>query len=375
MNKPLCWKERILYESFYSEDANTIVFFGGIHGNEVAGYRALQEVFVNNSFVFSGNVYAFWGNKRAIQKGIRFVDFDLNRLWGNYFSKNEKDLLPSISESRELLEIESCLTYILARHASGKVFFMDLHTTSSESSPFLPFNDSLQNRALASKFPVPLILGVEEYIQGSLMSYLNDLKCAALAFEAGMHTNFNSKYIHKAFVLYSMHQLNIINLSEMEVKSAKDTMANNVNIPEGFYEILYRHEIRTGDNFIMKSGYLNFVPIKKGELLADHNGEAVYSPFKGRIFMPSYQSPSSDGFFIIRKIPKVWLWLSKVLRGAKISAILPLLPGVSKHSEDKDILIVNPRVAFVLQKQILHLLGYRVLPDIEKPYQYWVKRD
>jgi hypothetical protein len=375
VEKPSCWNQRILFENFLSEEYPTVVFFGGIHGNEPAGILALEELFQTPLQPLRGNVYVIWGNKAALKRGIRFVDTDLNRLWGNYFRSEENVAEESIAEWSELQEIKACLSYILRVHSPKSVFFMDLHSTSSDSPPFLPFNDSLQNRKLASQYPVPLILGIEEYIEGSLMSYLNDLKCVALAFEAGLHAGAKTKSIHKAFVLYSLHLLGILKLETEELKEAIYSLEQSVNIPKGFYEILYRHEVKASDDFEMKEGYLNFMAIGKGEILGVQNGEPVVSPFSGRIFMPSYQKPTSDGFFIIRKIPMVWIRLSKIVRLLKISKLLPFLPGIQRSPTDKDLISVNPRVAFILHKEILHLMGYRNLTYKKGSLQYWVKRD
>ena len=75
--------------------------------------------------------------------------------------------------------------------------------------------------------------------------------------------------------------------------------------------------------------------------------------------MPLYQDQGNDGYFKIKKIPKVFLWLSSLLRKCKLDRILPFLPGVHWHSKRKDELIVNKRIAFLFTRQFLHLLGYR----------------
>jgi hypothetical protein len=375
VNKPACWNHRILFEYLHAKDSPAIVYFGGIHGNENAGILALEELFLSSHFSLTGNVYVIWGNKGALKRGIRYVDADLNRLWGNYFRSNVVGSGKAISESLELDEIKTCIAYILWLHSPKSVYFMDLHSTSSDSPPFLPFNDSLQNRELASKFPVPLILGIEEYIEGSLMSYLNDLKCVALAFEAGMHTGSFTKAIHKAFVLYSLHLLGVLKLDTLVLEEIYLTMAKSVTTPHGFYEILYRHAVDPSDEFHMREGYLNFMAIKKGEVLGFQNGIPVVSPFKGLIFMPSYQKPTSEGFFIIRKIPMIWIKLSKFVRLLKISKLLPFLPGVNQSPTDKDLVLVNPSVAFLLRKELMHLMGYRNLTYRKGKIQYWVKRD
>ena len=67
------------------------------------------------------------------------------------------------------------------------------------------------------------------------------------------------------------------------------------------FEIIYRHEIKKGDNFKMEPGFKNFQKIKKGQLLATSNGKEIKSEWDAYIFMPLYQSQGNDGFFVIEE--------------------------------------------------------------------------
>jgi hypothetical protein len=62
---------------------------------------------------------------------------------------------------------------------------------------------------------------------------------------------------------------------------------------------------------------------------------------------------------MIRRIPKIFLNLSKVLRKIHFDSILPILPGVNWVSPKKNELIVNLKIARFFTKKFLHLLGYR----------------
>jgi hypothetical protein len=75
--------------------------------------------------------------------------------------------------------------------------------------------------------------------------------------------------------------------------------------------------------------------------------------------MPLYQSQGSEGFFAIRPVNQFFLGLSAILRKWKVDTLLPIMPGVKWHSNDKHALIVNKNIARFFAKQIFHLLGYR----------------
>ena len=100
-----------------------------------------------------------------------------------------KDNFQPVNEDEiELAELFALIQEII-QNQSGPLYFFDLHTTSSQSIPFIPVNDSLINRAFAQQYPLPLILGIEEYIEGPVLSYINELGFVSFGFEGGQHTD------------------------------------------------------------------------------------------------------------------------------------------------------------------------------------------
>jgi len=82
--------------------------------------------------------------------------------------------------------------------------------------------------------------------------------------------------------------------------------------------------------------------------------------------MPNRQPikrPGDDGFFIVRRVHRPWLRLSARLRTwPPLHRLLPrLAPGVRRHPERPDALLVDAFYAPVFKRQIFHLLGYRIL--------------
>ncbi len=109
----------------------------------------------------------------------------------------------------------------------------------------------------------------------------------------------------------------------------------------------------------MDPGFINFQSIRNGEQIAKSNGMPITSSHSCQIFMPLYQGKGNDGFFMIRKIPKVFLRISTLLRKIHLDRVLPLLPGVSWNSSKKDELVVDLKIARFFTRNFLHLLGYR----------------
>ena len=62
----------------------TLICVGGVHGNEPAGVRALDEILEalgSRSDAVSGEFVALAGNRTALAHGRRFMGRDLNRAW------------------------------------------------------------------------------------------------------------------------------------------------------------------------------------------------------------------------------------------------------------------------------------------------------
>jgi hypothetical protein len=203
-----------------------------------------------------------------------------------------------------------------------------------------------------------VVLGIEEYLDGPLLTYINELGYIAIGFEAGQHDDEIAFKNQVAFIHLVLKETGILpqqsNLDDYTGELAQQTKGRH-----DFFEILDYHRIQPGESFQMEAGFENFQLIKKQERLATSNGTAVYASKGGRIFMPLYQKQGEDGFFIIRKIPQIVIWISAFLRFIRFDSFLTLLPGVSWMSDKKDALRVNLRVARFMARDFFHLLGYR----------------
>jgi hypothetical protein len=339
----------------------TVIAIGGMHGNEPAGVLALQKVldYLNEHKPrFSGQLIGLAGNLKALESGERFIDRDLNRMW---FVKPSGALCQcdQCAEKEEFNELKYHLKKEI-NSAENEILFFDMHTTSAASQPFLMIGDTIRNRKMVDGLPAPIILGVEEQLDGPLLSYINELGHWSVGFEAGQHDDKNTVYYHEAMLWLLLEKAGCIDKFQIpDYQLHYDTLKDVKRDLKKFYEVRLRHSIEEEDDFEMKPGYFNFKPIQKGEKLAEDRNGVIKSPEKGNIFMPLYQSKGKDGFFIIRAVSPFWLELSAGLRRLNIYHLLPLLPGVNKVKSDINVLAINTKIAKFLSKEFFHLFGYR----------------
>ena len=349
----------------------TLLIFGSIHGNEPAGVLAAERVLPRlqeRRADLRGEVVMLRGNTRALQRNVRYINADLNRLWRTDSASTAEsgNFLPfEASERVEQRELLAVLKEVISR-ARGDVYFVDLHTTSAQGKPFATVGDTLRNRRFAQHFPVTIVLGLEEQIEGTLLEYINNLGAVTMGFEAGQHEATTSVDHHEAviwnatFATGNLRREDVIELDHLQSVLRLASGGRRV------VEVRHRRAISAADEFQMEPGFRNFQPVRRGQILArDRMGE-IRARETGLILLPLYQKLGDDGFFLGRDVKQFWLYLSALLRKLKVGQYIHLLPGVRRDPLDENVLIINTRIAQILPLQILHLLGFRRRRWIDK---------
>ena len=340
----------------------TLIVIGSLHGNEPAGAIALSGIsreLAGLTDKLKGRVYLLAGNTKALSKGVRFIDADLNRHWTphNLSNVGSAELLDT-SEGVELTELDQILDGILIT-AIDEVFVVDLHSTSADGTPFATVGDTLRNRKFAQKFPITILLGIEEQLDGTMLEYLNNAGAVTLGFEGGQHLSEQTIENHTALVWLALANSGILDATNIPNFENHRQLLASGNRDSRFFEVRYRHAITPADEFEMKPGFNNFYPVRPGDVVAHDRNGPVLAIEKGLILMPLYQKLGEDGFFIGREISPFWLWLSGILRRLGVQRIIHILPGVRRDPDDSATLIIDTRIARLFPLQIFHLLGFR----------------
>ncbi|MFN7960048.1 MAG: succinylglutamate desuccinylase/aspartoacylase family protein [Thermoanaerobaculia bacterium] len=357
--------ERLIGRIVGRESGPTLVVIGGIHGNEPSGPLALERVLAalaGREDQLRGELVALRGNLAALALGRRYLERDLNRLWSRQRVEALQACHPStieVPEDREQAELFAELEAAFGR-ARGRTFALDLHSTSGGGPPFVVMCDTLPNRSFAKSLPAPKVLGLEEQLEGTLLSLLSDLGHVTLAFESGQHAAASSVDHAEAAVWICLAAAGLLAGGELvPPRRVLATLDAAVSTIPPFVEARYRHAIKPADAFKMDPGFTSFQPVTRGQVLAhDCHGE-VHCPETGRILMPLYQPQGDDGFFLVRAFNPVWLKISALLRRLGSDRIVHWLPGVSRHPQRLATYRVNRRIARWYALEIFHLLGFR----------------
>ena len=354
------------------QEGPTVVVTGALHGNEPAGLVAVEAVLdtlQQSRIPFRGRLIAAIGNRAALQNRRRYIDRDLNRRWEPMLTRR---LLKTragqlINEDREQRDLLDLFGPILAE-AQEPVVFLDLHSTSGHGAPFVCMADVIRNRKPAFGLQIPVVLGLEETIEGSMLGFLCDLGHIGVAVEGGQHDDPQTIEYHQAAIWSVLHSCGAVRFDDVPgVEAAQNKLHRVVEGLPTVIEIRHRHVCTDDDGFVMRPGYTNFQTIRAGEVVADdHNGE-IRAPEGGIMMLPRYQGQGEDGYFIARPVQSVWLSMSAGLRRLGADRVLKGVPGVTVHPERADHFLVNPRLMPYRIVDIFHLLGFRrCRPEGEK---------
>ena len=341
-----------------------LLVVAGLHGNEPAGILAAQrvgEALLRMRLPVTGRFTALAGNLKALDGGRRFVDRDLNRAWqAERVAALRAGAAATSSEDKEQAELMNRLAPLI-ESAPAEVFVIDLHTTSSRSAPFILFADTLPNRGFAAQVPLPLVLGLEEQVDGAMLDYLESrYRLVTMGVEGGQHDDPASVDNLESVLWIALVTAGCLDPDDLPDLDAhrQRLVAARADLPR-VLEVRHRHAIGPEDGFRMEPGFVNFQPVRRGQLLATSLNGPVLAGETARVLMPLYQGQGDDGFFLTRAVRPQWLRLSEALRRHRVGRILPLLPGVREHSAIPHTLVIDTRIAKLFPMQILHLLGYR----------------
>jgi len=342
----------------------TLVVIGGMHGNEpgggLAARRVLERLSRSDVEVF-GEVVALAGNLGALRAGRRYHAKDLNRQWSDEGVRalREQPVEKDDAEDLEQRELLAAIEAVKAR-ARGPVYLADLHTTSAPGIPFVITGDTLAQRKLAIAFPLPIVLGLEEQLDGALSEYWTRRGCVTFAVEGGQHHDPGSVDSLEAVLFVAVDAVGVVGgaLRSEVARSQRLLEQRRADLPH-VMEVIARHAITDSDRFAMEPGFRNLDRAKGGQLLArDARGE-ILAPRDGLVILPLYQPHGSDGFFWGREMSALRLRASEVLRRIGADRALGLLPGVRRDGAHRSRLVIDRRFARLYPLGVFQLLGYR----------------
>jgi succinylglutamate desuccinylase len=289
----------------------TLIVVGGLHGNEPAGVEAAENVLgalVERRPPISGEIIGLAGNVRALAVRRRYLGRDLNRQWTEERVAEARARVADAPQNgidpelHETVELSDTLEAILAR-ARGPVFVLDLHTTSSDGTPFGVVGPTPAHRAFAAHFALSSLIGLESQLPGVLTRYLGERGCVTFAVEGGQHDAASARTVLGAAITVGLVASGVMKSEHVPGYAAADAeLARARGELPRLIEVYSRHAILPEHGFAMEPGFSTIHRTRAGTLIArDKRGE-IRAPTDCLVVLPLYQAQGSDGFFFGRAL-------------------------------------------------------------------------
>ncbi|MEM9802861.1 MAG: succinylglutamate desuccinylase/aspartoacylase family protein [Planctomycetota bacterium] len=340
-----------------------VLITAGLHGNEPAGVAAVERLFeALGSTPTGGRLLALAGNLGALRTGDRHRGQDLNRLWTeeNLLALAHRDPFDDRPDEVELRALFSLIEAErdAARARGREVVLLDLHSTSARGGAFSVVADSIPSRRLARAIGLPVVLGLEQRIEGPLMTWLVSQGDTATVVEGGQHEDPATADVLYDALWVALDHVGVLPEEDERVTLARTRLESRRGDSPRVLDLVYAHVIEPEDGFVMEPGWTNFRTVVQGQTLALQRGEIVQAPLDGYMLMPLYQGLGTEGFFLCRPVGSLWLFASRVLRRSFAESALRILPSVhSLDSRAGEIVVDRGSPAWL--NRVLHLFGFR----------------
>lgn len=286
---------------------------GGMHGNEPAGIEAMEILFkmieveplTNPQFEFAGRFIGLRGNLQAIEKGLRFIEKDLNRQWTheNIARVNQSPIGDLHAEDLELRQLHDIIQQEIQSYQPECIMLLDLHTTSAYGGIFTIATDDPESVRIGVELHAPVIRGMLEGIRGTTLHYFNndnfEAKTTGVCFESGQHYEPLSINRAIAAIINCMRSIGCVKAEHVENRHDQLLIEFSADLPK-VADLVMCHSISANDQFEMEPNYDNFQFVRKGEVLARDKSGPIKAVTDGRVLMPLYQKQGDDGFFLIK---------------------------------------------------------------------------
>lgn len=247
-----------------------VLCFGGIHGDEPCGVWAIQKLMdnVKNGAVkpLGGTLTLVIANKLALNKNVRFVDQNLNRLF--------KEAPREARDNYESLRAAELMPLILQAN-----FFLDLHSTSSKTEPFITCESKYL--AAAKKLGVRnIVVGWGDLLAKSTLgdteTFAVNHGVTAFTMECGAHQDETSKRVAYETLIKFLTFAGILELPAPP-------------LPETSVFRLFHVEECQDISFQFEREFQNFNLLKKNELIGRDSSRQHLSPSDCCLVLPAFR--------------------------------------------------------------------------------------
>ncbi|HSX33599.1 MAG TPA: succinylglutamate desuccinylase/aspartoacylase family protein [Candidatus Saccharimonadales bacterium] len=261
-----------IFEIHGPKPGPTLAIFAGVHGNELAGVLALQELLPQLRLT-KGTVYAAYANPPAIAAKVRMINKNLNRC----FIAGNEGTTPEDVRARELMAVLDKSDALLDLH-----MFYDAH-----GQPFVICEDEAVG--LAQTFDVDIIsTNWTRTEPGGSDGYMHLAGKIGICVECGP---ISQAEVYKEFAKRTVYQF-LQHFGMTDEPVALSTRSKRIVRAQ-------RAVYKTSADFVLGDGFRNFDALDPGQIIA-RDGNKTYTAEAGDcIIFPHYGARIGEEAYII----------------------------------------------------------------------------
>ncbi len=248
-----------------------VCIMGSIHGNERIGAAILEELKgLLASVDLRSDVYLILGNPEAYRQDVRFIDTDMNRLFGI----NRDVISPGDNiEEKRIAEIVPAL--------SESCYLLDIHSTIKPSVPFVYCEPDAKHIALAT------LMGVHYIVSASPNFTPDDLVTSADNFvdrRGGIGITFESGWHKDPHAIDDV--LFRVKLFLQKTGACDFGLVQPENTTSSKHLTIYNHVVPQSTSFVFSRDFNNFDAVMKDEIIGNDGGTEIRAERDSFIIFP-----------------------------------------------------------------------------------------
>ncbi len=257
----------------------TVVILGGVHGNETCGVEALPVL--SKVSLQKGKLILLYGNPLAIEQNVRFVEYNLNRLFCV-----DDDVPDGAKQSYEYQRSRQLLPYL-----DQADYCLDLHASfTPDSEPFIICESNAQD--FIKYLPQNRVCyGFTRLEPGGSDGYMNNVGKIGVCVECGYLQDHASALAAVHSGRSFLQSLGMIAGDALRVNSAQQYLEA--------YELYYTKT----DCFRLTRSYQDFEVLKVDEIIGFDGHEAVISSVEQMIlFARDRSTVGAEAFLLVKRL-------------------------------------------------------------------------
>lgn len=253
----------------------SIVITAGIHGNEVCGIEAFNEL-IPSINIEKGNVFFIYGNLKAIKENKRFIEKNLNRC---FIVPQPKEIENSLEgkTAKEIIKILDKCEVLLDIHASN----------SPDSIPFIvcePNNFQIAEYLSFKK----VVSNFDKFEPGSTEHYMNLKGKQGIGIECGYIKDKAGKELAKQTII------DFLTINEAISGKVSKKKKEYYKITE-----LYKNK---KEAFLKSKEFKDFEELKSKTLMGKEGQLPIYRDKGFALFVRDRKDINSECFLIAEKL-------------------------------------------------------------------------